>query len=609
MSSLSLLAPPRSVATSARRHTLTVVIPALNEEGAIGSTIERCLEARDEIKRGAGLEEIEIIVVSDGSTDRTVEIARSFTEIKVVVFERNRGYGAAIKEGFRQGSGDLLAFLDADGTCDPRFFAEMCRVALEEDADIVLGSRMGPDSKMPPLRRLGNRIFAFLLGLLCGRYVTDTASGMRVLRRSSLDFLYPLPDRLHFTPSMSARALTNGLRLLEIPMHYEERIGESKLRVFNDGLLFLRTIIEGVLCYRPERFFLIVSTLFFGVAVLMAMYPTEYYWHHRRVEEWMIYRFIACFLLGNAAYLLVGAAVLSNRMAALGPKRRGGESFGIGVLKHLFHGWPLVLFCVAVLTVSLGLIWPGLVEYVGTRGITLHWSRIIVAAFGFLSLFQTLVIAVLLEVVSLWRFQLEGAERQLHETNCAADCRKTGKFAQLKGRSMNGLIPAMHGALVYHRRIRRLGEILAEVIPREASVLDVGCGDGLLSRRIKELRPDIDVRGIDVLVRRQTHIPVKAFDGATIPEPSGAVDIVLFVDVLHHTVDPNVLLREAARVARRGVVIKDHTQDRALAGPTLRFMDFVGNAHHGVALPYNYWPRRRLDRNFPEDVLVSFRLA
>jgi SAM-dependent methyltransferase len=165
---------------------------------------------------------------------------------------------------------------------------------------------------------------------------------------------------------------------------------------------------------------------------------------------------------------------------------------------------------------------------------------------------------------------------------------------------MKGLLPAIHGAYVYDRRVGRLGDILAEVIPRNASILDVGCGDGLLSSRIKDLRPDIEIRGIDVLVREVTHIPVELFDGQTIPEPAGSVDIALLVDVLHHTDDPMILLREAARVARHGVVIKDHTRDGFLAGPTLRFMDFVGNAHHGVALPYNYWPYHRWVAAFKE---------
>src|SRR5688572_18705344 len=145
-------------------NSLTIVIPALNEEDAIGRTIARCLQVRQEIASVAGLDEIEIVVVSDGSTDRTAEIARGFSDVRVIVFPENRGYGAAIKEGWRAGKGNLLAFLDADGTCDPVHFGRMCHAAINERADVVLGSRLGPDSQMPGIRRVGNRIYALLLG-------------------------------------------------------------------------------------------------------------------------------------------------------------------------------------------------------------------------------------------------------------------------------------------------------------------------------------------------------------------------------------------------------------------------------------------------------------
>ncbi len=156
-----------------------------------------------------------------------------------------------------------------------------------------------------------------------------------------------------------------------------------------------------------------------------------------------------------------------------------------------------------------------------------------------------------------------------------------------------GLAPSLHYGYVHQPRVRRLGELLTRLLPQGVSVLDVGCGDGLLGRRIQELRPDVEFCGIDVLIRENTHIPVKHFDGQAIPESDGAFDVVLMVDVLHHTDDPMILLREAARVARHGVLIKDHTRDGFLAGPTLRFMDYVGNSHYGVSLPFNYWPKRR----------------
>jgi SAM-dependent methyltransferase len=155
------------------------------------------------------------------------------------------------------------------------------------------------------------------------------------------------------------------------------------------------------------------------------------------------------------------------------------------------------------------------------------------------------------------------------------------------------LIERIHNGYVFGRRVRKLAAHLAEVVPTDAQVLDVGCGDGAIARLLQEQRPDVQVRGIDVLIRGQTHIPVEPFDGQTIPYAHGSFDVVLFVDVLHHTTDPMVLLREAARVARQAVVLKDHTANGMLAGPTLRFMDHVGNARHGVALPYNYWPRQR----------------
>jgi ubiquinone/menaquinone biosynthesis C-methylase UbiE len=130
---------------------------------------------------------------------------------------------------------------------------------------------------------------------------------------------------------------------------------------------------------------------------------------------------------------------------------------------------------------------------------------------------------------------------------------------------------------------------LSELLPHNASVLDVGCGDGLIAQQIMEKRGDLTVKGIDVMVRPQTHIPVEKFDGRKIPYADASFDAVMFVDVLHHTDDPFILLQEARRVSRQAVVIKDHIRQGFLAGQTLRFMDWVGNARHGVVLPYNYW--------------------
>lgn len=155
---------------------------------------------------------------------------------------------------------------------------------------------------------------------------------------------------------------------------------------------------------------------------------------------------------------------------------------------------------------------------------------------------------------------------------------------------MAGMVGTVHERLVHSRRVRVLANRLADLIPHGARVLDVGCGDGTADRLIMDQRPDLSIEGIEVLVRPTTQVSVKPFDGTTIPHPDESFDLVMFVDVLHHTDDPMILLREAARVGKM-ILIKDHFREGLLARPTLRLMDWVGNAHHGVALPYNYWSR------------------
>jgi SAM-dependent methyltransferase len=155
------------------------------------------------------------------------------------------------------------------------------------------------------------------------------------------------------------------------------------------------------------------------------------------------------------------------------------------------------------------------------------------------------------------------------------------------------LAELLHNCYVFDRRTRVLSQHLAGLIPKNSSILDVGCGDGLLALLISQKRPDITWRGIDVSVRERSYMMIDRFDGQKIPYADASFDAVMFVDVLHHTEDPMILIREAARVARKMVLIKDHTLDGLLAAQTLRFMDRVGNARHGVPLPYNYWPKSR----------------
>jgi SAM-dependent methyltransferase len=155
---------------------------------------------------------------------------------------------------------------------------------------------------------------------------------------------------------------------------------------------------------------------------------------------------------------------------------------------------------------------------------------------------------------------------------------------------LNRLLDTLHGRSVFPRRVEVLTAALADLMPRGARVLDVGAGDGTIGQRIMQRRSDVHFEGVDVMVRPHTAYPVRAFDGEHLPFDDDSHDVALFVDVLHHTRDPAALLREAARVAPV-VIIKDHLREGLLAEETLTFMDWVGNARHGVVLPYNYLNR------------------
>jgi glycosyltransferase involved in cell wall biosynthesis len=391
---------------------LTIVIPALNEEDSIGSTIQRCLDARNRICDIGGVADIEIIVVSDGSTDRTAAIAQEFVtrheRVRLIVFEKNRGYGAAIKEGFDQGRGEFVSFLDADGTCDPNYFGELCRAIQAEDAAVALGSRMQPGNQMPRVRRLGNTLYALLLGILSGKAITDTASGMRVLRRSALASLYPLPDGLHFTPAMSARAVMSDQRIVEIPMAYAERVGESKLHVVRDGFRFLFAIRDAVLLYQPSRVLGFVATLSILAGTVWSSYPVEFYLRNGRLEEWMIYRLLVCGFLFTAAFSALCAGVLGDRILTL-VYRRHSATFLSSLFARLLNGPRLMLMALIATVAAVVLIWPGLTQYASTGHITMHWSRLVVAVALLQITVWALLYAVLHKIVGLWSEQVKHA--------------------------------------------------------------------------------------------------------------------------------------------------------------------------------------------------------
>ncbi|MBM3661602.1 MAG: class I SAM-dependent methyltransferase [Actinobacteria bacterium] len=157
----------------------------------------------------------------------------------------------------------------------------------------------------------------------------------------------------------------------------------------------------------------------------------------------------------------------------------------------------------------------------------------------------------------------------------------------------------LHFSLIHGRRIDHLAEAFSGIIPvGTRTVLDVGSGDGLLASEVVRRRPELEFRGVDVLARKEAFIPVELFNGHRLPFDANSFDAVIFSDVLHHSTNQVELLTDAGRVASASVVIKDHINERRIDEWRLRVMDYVGNRHNGVSLPYDYWSRSEWERAF-----------
>lgn len=162
------------------------------------------------------------------------------------------------------------------------------------------------------------------------------------------------------------------------------------------------------------------------------------------------------------------------------------------------------------------------------------------------------------------------------------------------------MIGVIHDQFILERRKRVLAEHISRLMPLGGDVLDIGCGDGKIAKLLMLNRPDVTVNGIDTLRRDQVCIDVEVFDGKEIPCEDDFYDIAMLVDVLHHTDNPRAMLKEACRVSRRGLIIKDHICESQLQELTLRIMDYVGNARFCVNLKYHYWHEAQWFRIFDE---------
>lgn len=237
------------------RVEVTVVIPAYNEESSISAQIEGVRSVMDRTHW-----KYDLIVVDDGSTDRTAEQAGRH-DVRLIRLPENRGYGAALKAGISAARSEYVVIIDADGTypCD----AIPALLACAGQYDMVVGARTGPKVEIPLLRRPAKWLLSKLASYLAERPIPDLNSGLRVLRKSLVErFSHILPSGFSFTTTITLALLCNGYLVCYHPIEYYSRIGKSKIRP-RHAYEFLLLILRTVVYFNPLRVFLPLGAMLF----------------------------------------------------------------------------------------------------------------------------------------------------------------------------------------------------------------------------------------------------------------------------------------------------------------------------------------------------------
>jgi len=351
---------------------ISIVIPALNEEGIVGKAVQ---SVPVEKLRENGLD-VEIVVVDNASTDNTAQEAQEAGAR--VVYGEKRGYGNAYLKGFSEVRGDIIVMGDADCTYPFEITYEFIQPILKGEADFVMGSRLKGDIKkgaMPALHRyVGNPFLTWILNSLFKAGISDAHCGMRAIKKDTLDELELKSGGMEFASEMVIVAARKNVRIAEIPINYYPREGESKLSSFSDGWRHLRFMM----LYRPTPFLLIPGTivLSIGIVFFIGVILRQYGMHSLILGSLLLiigYQILLAWIQFGAFGEVYGITKTSPAIKKIMNYHSLGRELGIGLL--------LLIGGVAV----------------GLK-VLYSWSAV---GFGALSQIQQVVIAMILAILGI----------------------------------------------------------------------------------------------------------------------------------------------------------------------------------------------------------------
>lgn len=241
---------------------LSIVIPAYNEEKAIRQTIENLKKTLDMQSL-----EYEIIVVDDGSKDKTKEIIKNYKNIILIEHSSNRGYGASLKDGIKKAKYDWIGITDADGTYPIQDIPRLLKFIPKYD--MVVGARTGTSVFIPAVRKPAKWFLNKLANYLTKKNIPDLNSGLRIFRKDIAERFEKLfPDGFSFTTTITIVSLINGYQVKFVPINYFQREGKSTISAIRDFTGFTQLIIKLVLYFKPLNFFIPLALFFFILSLL-----------------------------------------------------------------------------------------------------------------------------------------------------------------------------------------------------------------------------------------------------------------------------------------------------------------------------------------------------
>ncbi|HZX44450.1 MAG TPA: glycosyltransferase family 2 protein [Candidatus Nanoarchaeia archaeon] len=245
---------------------LSIIMPVFNEEGSVENTIDELKKEMERLKVA-----YELIVVDDGSTDKSSQILKNIRKIKLMTHPYNLGYGASLKTGLKVAKYSYILIIDADGTYPIMDISKLLRHS--KSYDMVVGARTGRKVSDPILRKPAKLFLRTLARLLTGRNIPDINSGFRIFRKDvAMEFFHLFPSGFSFTTTITIACLTNDYTVKYVPINYFKRKGTSTIHPIKDFVGFTTLMFRLIMYFNPLRIFLFPSLFLFVIGLIILLY-------------------------------------------------------------------------------------------------------------------------------------------------------------------------------------------------------------------------------------------------------------------------------------------------------------------------------------------------